>query len=101
SVLLRGKSTVTSSDRCFTDSIQQNTAFVNAYVRQVAAREPPARVPYGRNVPQTFLPTLLRFWRQKGFAPCEARRGLRPSTPRFFEKNRVKLFTFVHQASVA
>ena len=65
------------------------------------AREPPARVPYGRNVPRTFLPTLLRFVMQRCFAPCEARRGLCPSTPRFFEKNRVKLFSFLYQASAA
>ncbi len=91
SVLLRGKSAVTSSDRCFTDSIQQNTAFVNAYVRQVAAREPPARVPYGRNVPRTFLPTLLRFITQKYSALCGEREGLRPFTPPPFEKGGRKL----------
>ena len=35
-----------------------------------------------------FLSTFLRFLRQKDFASCGTRRGLRPFTPPPFEKGR-------------
>ena len=71
------------------------------WVRQLAIREPPARVPYESNIPRMFDSTLLRFLTQRGFAPCGARRGRCPSTPPPFEKGGRKLFPFVHQASAA
>ena len=66
--------------------------------RHVAARDlavrvvPPTRVPYGKTVHRTILSTFLRFRCQKCFVLCGGRQGLRPLTPRTFEKVRSKLF---------
>ena len=72
----------------------------NRLLSAVQTREPPTRVPYGKTVHRTILPTLLRFGFQKYFVICGSRQGLRPLTPRTFEKVRSKLLVAVRVCSV-
>ena len=54
----------------------------------VAARagEPPARVPHAKTVRRTVLSPLLRFCKEKNFAPCAERPKVSPLDSTAFEK---------------
>ena len=62
--------------------------------------EPLDRVPHGSTVHRTVEPPLLIFLCYRDFALCGVRpRALPSGHPRFFEKNRVKLFLFLPEES--
>ena len=50
------------------------------------AGEPPARVPHAKTVPRTVSSPLLRFCKEKNFAPCAERPKVSPLDSTAFEK---------------
>ena len=61
---------------------------VKAAIRCAPARtgEPPARVPHAKTVPRTVSSPLLRFCKEKNFAPCAERPKVSPLDSTAFEK---------------